>query len=201
MKSALLVALLAIPLAAQEWPLHFAEYSVEVVKASGLEPEDPHWMHLHRGHPTAAPSESVQLAVKIFRGSRSAADTLSPAASGIDIRYTVHGVPVSDWLPPSSNFAFTLSIDNPALDALSDGFHDISVEVRGADRLRFKPHRAFLHITRGREVSTLVPIINGVTSYNGEGDFGPGVVYVDSRQRRMTGHPANPNVTPWTARP
>src|SRR5438128_284558 len=201
MKSALLVALLAIPLAAQEWPLHFAEYSVEVVKAAGLEPEDPHWMHLHRGHPTAAPSESVQLKVNIFRGSRSAADTLAPAASGIDIRYTVHGVPVSDWLPPSSNFAFTLSIDNPALDALSDGFHDISVEVRGADRLRFKPQRAFLHITRGWQVSTLVPIINGVTSYNGEGDFGPGVIYVDSRQRRMTGHPANPNVAPWTAPP
>lgn len=193
--------LATIPIAAQEWPLHFAEYSIEILKAEGLEPEDPHWMHLHRGHHSATPSDAVQLAVNIFRGSRSAAETLSPANTNIDVRYTVHGVPVSDWLPPSSNFTFTLRIDNPALDALADGFHDISVEVRGAERARFKPHRAFLHMTRERAVSTLVPLINSVTGYNGNGDFGPAVVYVDSRQRRLAGHPANPNVTPWTAPP
>jgi hypothetical protein len=196
----LLVA--ALPLAAQEWPLHFAEYSIEVVKGSGLEPEDPSWMHLHVGHHSAAPSDAVQLNVKIFRGSRSAADTLAPAASGIDVRYTVHGVPVSDWLSPATNFEFTLRVDNPALNGLTDGFHDISVEVRGANRLNFKPHRAFLHMTRDEHpVSTLVPIINSVTGYNGPGDFGPAVVYVDSRNRRLNGHPANPNVTPWTAPP
>ncbi|MDP9191961.1 MAG: hypothetical protein M3P06_09710 [Acidobacteriota bacterium] len=187
---------------ADEWPLHFAEYSVEVVKASGLEPEDPHWMHLHAGHHSATPSDAVQLEVKLFRGSRSASDTLLPADSGIEIRYTVHGAPVSDWLAPATNFEFTLRIDNPALNALSDGFHDISVEVRGANRMNFKPHRAFLHMTRDeRPVSTLVPIINSVTGYNGAGDFGPNVVYVDSRHRRMVGHPANPDVTRWTAPP
>src|SRR5687768_6618042 len=124
-----LCLLAAFAAAAQEWPLHFAEYSVEVVKASGLEPEDPHWMHLHEGHHSAADSESVDLRVNLFRGSRSADDKLSPAASGIEVRYTVHGLPVSEWLPPSSNFEFTLRIDNPALDALADGFHDISVEI------------------------------------------------------------------------
>lgn len=197
----ILVLLAAFPVFAQEWPLHFAEYSIEVVKASGLEPEDPHWMHLHAGHHSAAPSDAVHLKVKIFRGSRSAADTLASGASGIDVRYTVHGVPVSDWLTPATNFEFTLRIDNPALNGLPDGFHDISVEVRGANRLRFKPHRAFLHMTRERAVSTLVPVINSVTGYNGEGDFGPAVVYVDSRQRRMKGHPANPDVTPWSGPP
>ena len=197
----LLSILFAFSVAAQEWPLHFAPVSVEVVKDSGLEPEDPHWMHLHHGHHTAAESESVALRVNLFRGSRSAADVITPAESGIELRYTVHGVPVSDWLAPSSGFKFTLRIDNPALDALTDGFHDISVEVRGASYRDFKPHRAFLHITRGRPVSTLVPIINSVTGYNGDGDFGPAVVYADSRQRRMAGHPANPNVTPWSAPP
>lgn len=192
---------MAYSAAGQEWPLHFAPYSVEVLKDSGLEPEDPHWMHLHRGHHTAAESEAVDLRVNLFRGSRSAADTIAPADSGIELRYTVHGVPVSNWLTPSSGFRFTLRVDNPALDALEDGFHDISVEVRGANHRDFKPHRAFLHMTRGRPVSTLVPIINSVTGYNGEGDFGPAVVYVDSRQRRMTGHPMNPQVTPWTAPP
>ncbi|HJQ38309.1 MAG TPA: hypothetical protein VKB93_14325, partial [Thermoanaerobaculia bacterium] len=202
MRLALLVsALVACSAAAQEWPLHFAPYTVEVVKASGLEPEDPHWMHLHHGHHTAAESEAVVLRVNLFRGSRSAAETVSPAGSGIELRYTVHGIPVSDWLAPSSGFTFTLRIDNPALDALSDGFHDISVEVRGGNERDFKPHRAFLHMTRGRAVSTLVPLINGVTGYNGEGDFGPAVVYVDSRQRRLAGHPANPRVTPWSAPP
>ena len=184
----------------QEWPLHFAEYTVEVLKANGLEPEDPHWMHLHAGHHSAADSSSVELRVQLFRGSRSAADALTPAESGIEIRYTVHGVPVSEWMSPASTF--TLRIDNPALHALDDGFHDISVDVRGTNRARFKPHRAFLHMTRGRAVSTLVPIINSVTGYNGDGgDFGPAVVYVDSRARRMTGVPASPQVTPWSAPP
>jgi hypothetical protein len=201
LRLAAVLCLATLPVVAQEWPLHFAESSIEVVKAAGLEPEDPHWMHLHRGHHSAATSESVDLGVRIFRGSRSADDKLTPAQSGSEVRYTVHGVPVSDWLPPSSNFAFTLRIDNPALDALTDGFHDISVEVRGADRARFKPHRAFLHMTRGRAVSTIVPIINSVTGYNGSGDFGPAVVYVDSRERRLAGHPANPNVTPWSTPP
>jgi hypothetical protein len=194
-------AVFAYSAAAQEWPLHFAPYSVEVVKDAGLEPEDPHWMHLHHGHHTAVESEAVGLRVNIFRGSRSAAETIAPADSGIELRYTVHGIPVSDWLTAASGFTFTLRIDNPALEALADGFHDISVEVRGASYRDFKPHRAFLHMTRGRPVSTLVPLINSVTGYNGEGDFGPAVVYVDSRQRRMAGHPASPQVTPWTAPP
>jgi hypothetical protein len=195
-----LVLLLALSASAQEWPLHFAEHSVEVIKDSGLEPEDPHWMHLHRGHHSAASAESVALRVKIFRGSRSAADVVEPAASGVEIRYTVHGVPVSEWISPST--PFVLHIDNPALDGLADGFHDVSVEVRGPNRERFKPHRAFLHLTRGRAVSTLVPLINSVTGYNGDGgDFGPGVVYVDSAHRRLRGHPASPQVTAWTAPP
>lgn len=198
----LLALFVATTLSAQEWPLHFAPYSIEIVKLSGLEPEDAHWMHLHVGHHSAAVSDAVQLGVKIYRGSRSAADTLTPAESGIDVRYTVHGVPVSDWLAPATNFEFTLRVDNPALGAISDGFHDISLEVRGANRLSFKPHRAFLHMTRNEgPVSTLVPIINSVTSYNGVDDFGPAVVYVDSRQRRLNGHPVNPNVIPWAAPP
>jgi hypothetical protein len=196
----LIVALAVLSAFAQEWPLHFAEYSIEVIKADGLEPEDPHWMHLHEHHSTAAESREVTLNVKIFRGSRSAADTLAPEQSGVEIRYTVHGVAVSEWQSPST--PFTLHIDNPALDALADGFHDISVDVRGANRASFKPHRAFLHMTRGREVSTIVPIINSVTGYNGDGgDFGPGIVYVDSRQRRLIGHPAASHVTPWTQPP
>lgn len=197
----LAVVVLASSVAAQEWPLHFAPYSVEVLKDGGLEPEDPHWMHLHQGHHTAAPADAVALRIHMFRGSRSAAETLAPAASGVELRYTVHGVPVSEWLAASSGFAFTLRIDNPALNALDDGFHDISVEVRGANARDFKPQRAFLHLTRGRPVSTLVPVINGVTGYNGDGDFGPGVVYVDSRERRMAGHPVNPHVAPWSAPP
>lgn len=197
---ALIVVFAALSASAQEWPLHFTEYTVEIRKADGLEPEDPHWMHLHRGHHSAAESASVQLRVNIFRGSRSAADVVEPQQSGIEIRYLVHGIPVSEWLSPST--PFTLHIDNPALDALSDGFHDISVDVRGPNRADFKPHRVFLHMTRGREVSTLVPLINSVTGYNGDGgDFGPAVVYVDSRQRRMTGHPASPHVSPWTQPP
>jgi len=197
---AFIVVVAALSISAQEWPLHFAEYTVEVLKADGLEPEDPHWMHLHVGHHSAPTTESVQLRVNLFRGSRSAADVMTPEQSGIEIRYTVHGVPVSEWLSPST--PFTLRVDNPALDALADGFHDISVEVRGVNRASFKPHRAFLHMTRGRAVSKLVPLINSVTGYNGDGgDFGPGVVYVDSRHRRLRGSAASAHVTPWTEPP
>lgn len=196
-----LIVLWARPAAAQEWPFYFADWSIEIYKAEGLEPEDPHWMHLHRGHETAAESSAVTLGVRIYGGSRASGRTLEPAQSGIDLRYTVHGVPVSDWLPPASGFRFTLRVDNPALNGLTDGFHDISVEVRGARAPTFKPHRVFLHMTRGRPVSTIVPLINGVNGYSGSGDFGPSVVYVDAATRRFTGYPMNPAVTPWQTRP
>ena len=195
--SILLLLLLATGLSADEWPLHFAENTIEVLKSDGLEPEDPHWFHLHQHHATAADSDAVTMRANVFRGSRSSDERI--AAPNIEIRYTVHGVPVSNWQSPAA--PFTLRVDNPALDVLADGFHDVSVEVRGADRMRYKPLRAFLHLTRGRPVSTLVPVIAGVTGYNGDGDFGPAVVYVDSRHRRLTGVPANPRVTPWSAPP
>jgi hypothetical protein len=199
----LLLLLATAPLTAQEWPLHFAEYTIEVVKGAGLEQEDLHWMHLHAHHATAAPSDAVELRANIFRGSRSSSEPVSAAETNVEVRYTVHGVPVSPWLAPASGFGFTLRIDNPALEALADGFHDISVEVRGTNRAQFKPQRAFLHMTRGhgRAVSTLVPIINGSTGYTGADDFGPSVVYVDSRDRRLIGHPAATRVTPWNTPP
>ena len=127
---------------------------------------------------------------------------MQPADSGVEVRYTVHGVPVSDWLTPATNFEFTLRIDNPgarcALGRLSrhqpGGARRQPAELQAASRVS-------AHDAHERPVSTLVPIINSVTGYNGGGDFGPAVVYVDSRNRRLKGHPANPDVTRWTAPP
>ena len=88
-------------------------------------------------------------------------------AAGIEVKYTVHGVPVSDWLP--APFVFTFSIDNPALDGLPDGVHDVSLDVRGvtANRMDFRPRPVYLHLARGRAMSRLVPIISRDTEYGG----------------------------------
>ncbi len=176
-----------------DWPLYGAYWTVYIHKVDGLEPEDPRWMHLHHGHATAPEVHEVTVGVTLYGAG--SWEVMDPASAPIELRYTVHGVPVSGWMAPPAYF--TLDIDNPALDPLSDGFHDLSVDVRG-DRWNFRPKRAFLHMTRGRPVSTVVPIFEG--DRIGQ-DFGPGLVYVDSRARRMTGHPANPAVTPWTAPP
>ena len=95
----------------------------------------------------------------------------------------MHGVPVSGWL--STPFTFTLAIDNPALDGLPDGVHDLSLDVQGAERANFKPRPVYLHLARGRAVSPLVPIIGRDMQYGDYGaDWGPGVVYVDHADRR-----------------
>jgi hypothetical protein len=178
---------------AVDWPDPWARWTIRILKAEGLEMEDPRWMHLHRGHHTAAESETVRLRVEIIGASNY--EILEPAQSGIEIRYTVHGVPVSGWL--ASPFTYTLSIDNPALDTLADGFHDLSLEARGVARNDFKPHPVFVHMTRGRPLGTLVPIIAGDDQGAGPAPEGPGVVYVDPANRRMTGYPMNATVNAW----
>lgn len=179
--------------AAVDWPDPQARWTIRILKAEGLEMEDPRWMHLHHGHHTAADAEAVRLRVEIIGANNY--EILDPAQSGIEIRYTVHGVPVSGWLP--SPFTYQLSIDNPALDNLADGFHDISLEARGSARNDFKPHPVFLHLTRGRPLSPLVPIIAGDDQGAGPAPEGPGVVYVDPANRRMIGYPMNSNAGAW----
>jgi hypothetical protein len=175
-----------------------SRWMVQIEKQAGLEMEDLRWMHLHRGHGTAAESLNVTLKVNIY--GQNFYETLDPAQSGVEMRYTVRGVPVSDWLQPP--FVYTLNIDNPALSGVQDGFHDISVEVRGATANDFKPSRPFLHLTREHgTLSATVPIITGTWESESESRFGPGVVYVNPNDRRFTGHQMNPRVDAWTLPP
>ena len=64
----------------------------------------------------------------------------------LQVRYLVHGVPVSPWL--SAPFNFTLAIGNPALEELPDGVHDLSLDVQHPDRANFKPRPVYLHLAR-----------------------------------------------------
>jgi hypothetical protein len=174
-----------------DWPRNDAPFTFDIYKAAGEEPEDPTWLHL------MSAGSTVSLAVRLTQLD----STMLPLeGAGVQIRYTVHGVPVSDWL--SAPFTFTLSIDNPALDALMDGVHDISLDVAGAARSIFKPRPVYLHLARGRAVSPLVPVISRDCQYCAYGfDFGPGVVYVDYRQANRRGRPVDPNVVPWHGAP
>lgn len=183
----------AVVVAAVDWPSSSAHWTMRITKVAGLEMEDTRWMHLHHGHHTAAESGAVTLGVEIIGNDNY--EILDPAQSGIEVRYTVHNVPVSGWLPPP--FSFVLNIDNPALNALSDGFHDISLEARGAGRNNFKPQPAFLHLTRMGTLSPVVPIIAGDDGGAGPPPDGPGVLYVNGADRRFTGYPASSTVGAW----
>jgi hypothetical protein len=184
--------------AAVDWPSSSARWTIRITKAAGLEMEDTRWMHLHHGHATATDAEAVTLGVEII--GRDNYETLDPAQSGIEVRYTVHNVPVSAWLLPP--FTFVLNIDNPALAGLSDGFHDINLEARGAGRNSFKPQPAFLHLTRAHgAISTMVPIIAGDDGGAGPPPDGAGVLYVNGADRRFVGYPISSTVGAWHSPP
>lgn len=176
-----------------------SRWTVQIEKQAGLEMEDLRWMHLHHGHVTAENADSVTLKAFVF--GRDVYEILDLATSGVEMRYTVRGTPVSDWLQPP--FVFTLNINDPDLAAIQDGFHDISVEVRGPTASDFKPARAFLHLTRhdSNGFAPTVPIITGTWESESSTYFGPGVVYVNPNDRRHVGSPINPSVTPWTLPP
>jgi DNA-binding beta-propeller fold protein YncE len=179
------------------WPRWDARFLIEVYKVAGKEMTDLKWLHLHHGDPEA---RTVGLGVYII-------DNINPEPltnfADIQIRYMVHGKPVSEWLRPP--FTFTLELENGNLPE-QDGFHDVSVDVQGARRMDFKPSPIILHLGRGRGASPLVPLLNLDCEYCRYDDvalkqFGPGVVYVDWHTRNFKGYPINPAVTPWHTDP
>lgn len=203
----ILLCLFASVASAQDWPRHVAPWTIELEKDVNTspaphEPSDKRWLHLHRNHPTLPDALQNTIAPRLVSGY----DTLDPAQSGIELRYTVHGIPVSDWLSPP--FRFVLDIDNPGLSQLQDGIHDLSVDVRGSNRLAFTPWRAFVHLSRDLAsgepygFSRSVPIINAKQGKsNTDSHFGPGVVYVDPDERDHRGYPLDPEVQPWQEAP
>src|SRR5262245_39801024 len=83
-----------------------------------------------------------------------AAPHVDPSTAGVQVMYYVHGVAVSGWLAPP--FHFTLSIANPALAALPDGVHDISLDVQSGANNRQDFHfiPMLLHLHRGAPFAT-----------------------------------------------
>ena len=125
------------PAAAQGWPSAFAPNVIQVSKASGLEDPgglpDAAWIHLHRGHHSAPDAVQATLRVRLYLNN-SGYDEVAITQSGLtQIRFLVHGVDVSGWLPlDRDDFTWLLHIDNAGLNGLADGIHDISTEVQGA---------------------------------------------------------------------
>jgi hypothetical protein len=181
----------------QSWPLYDARWKITVYKDTNVDGDDIRWIGLNRNNPHIANSLSANLLVAIYGDSES--EILSPASSGIELRYTVRGTPVSGWLQPPFNF--NLHIDNTALDSVPDGISDLSVEVRGATRANFQPRPAFVHLWRGRSISQQVPIITGDDQGGVSRSYGPGVVYVDAQSRNWRGYPVDPSVSAWTRPP
>lgn len=178
------------------WPSNGAKRVLWIKKRTGMEMTDVFWVHLHHAHPTAANSPQNELYIQILENKY---NPIPVNESGIEVQYTVHDVPVSGWIAPDSTtnegFVFNLTIDNPAVAALSDGFHHISVNVRGVDKPKYRPAPIFAHMTRNNAaLSPMVPIISN-------GEFASDVRYVDFRARRLVGHPANPSVRGWTVPP
>lgn len=182
------------------WANFDSQWKFEIQKTAGAEMTDPFWMHLHKG---MLGFESVGLAIEITANSPVPL-AASAIPAGNQLRYTVHGVPVSPWLDPP--WTFTLDITNPALDSLLDGIHDISLEIQGPDRAQIRPLAAYLHLARGKAVDPTVPILahNATSNYDDYENYnsqGPGVLYVNRADRYHVGYPANPIVTPWQLPP
>jgi hypothetical protein len=168
------------------WPRNDAKWTLDLVKLAGPNMTEPSWIDL------VTPGASATVGLRI-----TSMETLAQPVAGftdIQVRYMVHGVPISDWLP--TPFTFNILISNPAFDSLPDGLHDISVDVMGSSKMDYKPRPMFLHLLRGKAVSPIVPLMSRDCIYCDYGsDFGPGVFYVDPTGHRPHGHPVDPNVT------
>lgn len=181
------------------WPTARAPHLIEITKIAGLEDAgglaDKGWVHLHRGHHTAADAAQATLGVRLLKDANPFSE-ITPATSGLtSARVVVHGSPVTPWVGIDQINGVVVDIDSPGFDALSDGLHDLSVEVQGPSANDYRPARIFLHITKGRAVSPLVPIISNF------GRAGPHVVYVAASERVFRGYPMDPRAEPWTVAP
>ena len=183
------------PAQSAPWPNRFARYKVMAIKTAGMEMTDQLWVHLHHG---TAEAEQATLSVWIVDDVN-----VLPNANftQIQLRWLVHGVPISPWL--GAPFDFVLQTTNPALDGLPDGIHDISVEVQGTNMNDFVPSPMQLHLYRGRHpASTLVPMTERDCIYcNYDAAlpilYGPGAAYIDTTTLKDVGYPVDPMVTPW----
>jgi YD repeat-containing protein len=192
---------------AQAWPDPNAYWVIKPTKVSGMEMTDDRWAHLHLNSPDAT---SVGFKVVIDHlGNEVFTDF---AGSQLQIRYVAHGVLLSGWLttPP---YLFVLDFTNGGVASLTDGIHDLTVEVQAvagsgtvgrptiASKQDFRPYPMFLHIGGRSTPSTSVPILSQneqdarVEATNSSGD------YVDASTLVPTGYPAATTVTPWSGLP
>ena len=124
------------------WPNNFATFQLQLFKVAGkelsgngctpplvtfngiIEDCDMAWAHLHHGD---AEAETVTLGIYATSPGVTG-DGHSSANLGIEVQYYVHGIAVSDWLKPP--YTFQLAVNDPDLDLLPNGIHDISADVR-----------------------------------------------------------------------
>lgn len=80
--------------------------------------------------------------------------------SGLSVRYTAQGVPISPWLK-TYPFTYSIAQDSAWLSTVKDGVLDLNLQVMGSNRMLVRPWPAFLHLKRGNDLSPLVPIMVG----------------------------------------
>ncbi len=181
------------------WPLADAPHLIEITKASGLEDpgglSDSDWLHLHRGHHSAPDAAQATLRVRLLQNANYWTE-IPWATSGLTrARVLVRSTPVTSWLPIDQIHGVVVHLDAPGFDAVPDGVHDLSVEVEGPARHDYKPAPIFVHVTKGRAVSPLVPILSDYAR------AGPHVTYVSAAERQFRGHPMDPRADAWSAPP
>lgn len=168
-----------------------APYSFALVKTAGLEMSDGRWFHLHDGMVDAQTFGIAATTIDIC------GNAVSLDVSAIQIRYMARAVPLTGWL--SAPFTATIDAHAPELAPLLDGFHDLSVEVRGPDANLYRPFRSFLHLSRHGAIEPSVPIIS--TEDENCVDSGPGVTYANVAERIVKAYPADPSTEPWHTEP
>jgi hypothetical protein len=208
---------------ADTWPYPGAPTYLRIDKTAGLEMTDTHWMHLHETGGAVPLAESVTWRLMAVTWNQNSYVSGTPgnmpagAPSNFEVRYTVRGTPISAWM--SFPASFTIDYDDPALDFLENGIHDIAIEARSdtdlpvTDELSFDVgaitggatfdygvQRSFLHFHRdGNTTSATVPIFDENHQPNTSRH---GVVYVNVNDRNMSrNYNVRPDVTPWTAWP
>ena len=207
-----------------EWPDPYGFWAVKVDKTAGKEMTDNRWFHLHDGEGDAGET-TMQVAIDhlgnaVFfdaDGSHGLTETQIEDELGLDVRYYVNGVPVSDWLTEWP-YTFTLENDDPDLPA-QGGIYDLSLEVRTSgtvvdpptfppwgcecdDRYDFVPYAAFLHLGGRASEKTTVPVLTQNSQEEVIYQIPSGTAVISNIAiPAMTGYPAATTLTRWTATP
>lgn len=167
---------------------------------------DTRWLHLHRGSSLAS---TGTVTVNFIQADECYG---SHQPTGIQLRYRVWKYPVTGWLDPPYTWNADVNAANFDTTVPVDGVFHLTVDIRATPGQTpvltdYTPNPIFIHIKRGGAIPTSYMVPVGIDEPD-EPDtdvwsspMSNEPIYIDIRNRKYQGYPANPALTGWQGPP